>query len=361
MRLHRYTSGEHRPDIRGRDLGAHWAGAIGAAVTAYQEHFQRLGLSESTVNRIADASLDAVDDWCPPLAVEIAAIASGADRPVRDLAMLNARTEVLALAPPDEGECSTAVRVPAPGDPTGRLVAFQTWDWHPGLARDGLLWRYEPVPGRWVKTFTEFGMLAKIGVSSAGLAVHFNILRHASDTASGGVPMHVIARRILDEASTVDEAYDLVRSARVGASTVLTVVASGASRPEAASIEIAPDGAARVLPRADGWLTHTNHFLSPDLSSGDRPRPTSTTKDRLAHLDQVVSEDLESDDLSSLARAMCGPSGEQAPIGLTDQTAAVGSRSRTLLTVRLDPLSGRLDCWPGTPYQAAESGDVFSF
>src|SRR5918992_5532912 len=150
MRLRHHDSGRLTVDERGHDVGKRWSDAIGLAVTAYRAHFRGLGLSESTVHRIADASLDAVDDWCSPLAAEIAAIATGAGRPVRDLAMLNARTEILARAPrPGEGECSTAVRLPT-GDDGRRLVSFQTWDWIADLAREGLLWRYEPAPGRWV-------------------------------------------------------------------------------------------------------------------------------------------------------------------------------------------------------------------
>jgi isopenicillin-N N-acyltransferase like protein len=359
VRLHRYDSGSREGEDRGRDLGHRWSEPIGAAVTAYRSHFRGLGLEDATVERIADASLAALDDWCSPLAAEIAAVASGAGRPVGDLAMLNARTEILARAPrPGEGECSTAVRLPTQGR---RPVAFQTWDWNVDLAEHGLLWRYELAPERWVKTFTEFGMLAKIGVNSAGLAVHFNLLHHESDTDGGGVPVHAVARRILDETSTVDEAYDLARSARVGASTVITVVASSPTMA-AGSLEISPAGTALVAPGADGWLTHTNHFLAPELADGDRPPAVSTTHARLAHLDKVVSDDIVADDLPGLARGMCGPAGAGAAICMTGETVAAGvAQSTTLLTVRLDPLAGELECWPGTPYEAATVDEPIRF
>lgn len=359
MRLHRHDSGRWQADKRGHDLGERWAGQIGAAVGAYRQHFDQLGLAEADVNRIADASLDALRAWSPPLGAEVASIAAGAGRPLRELALLNARTEILASVPrPDDGECSTLVRVPTPAAPDASVVAFQTWDWHSQLAEDGLLWRYEPAPGRWVKTFTEFGMLAKIGLNSAGLAVHFNLLHHRSDSAAGGVPVHAIARRILDEASTVDEACDLARSARVSGSTAITVVAAGGpADPDAVSIELAPEGVGILRPGSDGWLARTNHFLSPELEAGDRRLPTSTTADRLEHLRGIVADEVAGDDLPSLARALCGSAGPGAPICLTgDIVSSVGQPWHTLLTVRLDPVKETFEGWPGTPYEAAEAG-----
>jgi isopenicillin-N N-acyltransferase-like protein len=356
MRLHRHDSGSSAADRRGREVGERLADQIALAVTAYRRHFDELGIHHERVVQIANASLDALTSWSPPHRAELDAIAAGARRPIGDLALLNARTEILASAP-REGECSTVVRVPTPAAPTAPIVAFQTWDWRPELAEDGLLWRYGPTPGRWVKTFTECGMLAKIGVSSAGLAVHFNILHHQSDTASGGVPVHAIARRILDEADTVEEAVDVVRSARVGASTAITVVSARGGRVDAASLEIAPAGVGVLRPGRDGWLVRTNHFLSPELASGDRYPTTSTTKTRLDHLASVVSGDVVGDDLPSLAGSLCGPAGATAPICLDgDVAAAAGLVSRTLLTVRLDPATGVFECRPGTPHQAAVAG-----
>ena len=55
--------------------------------------------------------------------------------------------------------------------------------------------------GHWVKTFSEPGMPAKIGLNSAGLSINFNILHHTADSALGGVPVHVVARRILGYSS----------------------------------------------------------------------------------------------------------------------------------------------------------------
>ena len=112
---------------------------------------------------IVERSRSSLLDWHPPLVVESDAAAAAAGiEPWRAFAVA-ARTEVLAVAPSaGEGECSTAVRVPADG---GAPETIQTWDWHDHLATDGLLHRLTAESGRVVKLFTEFGTPAKIGVN----------------------------------------------------------------------------------------------------------------------------------------------------------------------------------------------------
>ena len=238
-----------------------------------------MGVSVREAQRIGENSLAALEAWSPNLAAEVIGMASGADLPVWQLASLNARTEVLA-ARTRHSECSTTVHAPrGPRAPQ----TLQTWDWHDSLCPHGLMLALHTERGMNVKLFCEFGMLAKLGVNSAGLGLHFNILHHTSDNDSGGVPVHAIARRLLEEASSVEEAIELARSARVSASTVLTVFSREDSSPRAVSIELSPERTALVLPREDGWLLHTNHFLDPQLSLGEQVADRADTQCRLGH------------------------------------------------------------------------------
>ena len=241
-----------------------------------------MDVDPATVRSIGEASLGALEAWSPSLALEVVATAEAAGLPLWQLAALNARTEILAVMPtPPEGECSTAVFAP-PGANAPRTI--QTWDWHDALVPHGMMLQLTGSAGLGVKLFTEFGMLGKIGVNSAGLGLHFNILHHASDDDSAGVPVHAIARRLLEEARSVDDAIALARSARVSASTVLTVFSRHDASPRAASIELSRHATAVVLPREDGWITHTNHFLAPELVPGERTLDVSTTYARLDHV-----------------------------------------------------------------------------
>lgn len=351
---------------RGRRFGQQCADQIATAIALYHGHFRDLGIPDEAAAEVADAAYLATCRWDRGLGAELAAVAEGARVPLREVCLLNARTEVLALArTPGEGECSTAVRLASP--PVTPL-AFQTWDWHAHLAPTGVLWRTADSQGRWVKTFTEPGVLAKIGMNSAGLSANFNILHHDSDAevgaAAGGVPVHLVVRSILDRAATVQEALAIARSAPVTASSVITVVATGGGPAEAGSIEISPAGTALVRPGPDGWLLHTNHFLDPDLATGDLPYPGSTTRQRYTHLERVTSVigDAADGELAALAGQLCGAAGSDAPICMASDPALPAVRRwNTLLTVLLHPAEGVVEYWPGSPAAVAEAGRAQRF
>lgn len=267
---------------------------------------------------------------------------------------VGARTEILAVAPSaGEGQCSTAVRVPASG---GAPETIQTWDWHGDITTDGLVHHLVADSGRQVKLFTEFGTAAKIGVNDAGLGLHFNILSHRSDSDAGGVPVHAIARRILDEATTLDETQAIAESARVSASTVFTVATMRNGVAEAASIEVSPSGVGVVTPDADGWIVHTNHFLALDLAAGDTMRETSTTRARSAHTSASLPS-MTGVDARQRADAFCGAAGAAAPICMRpDFSLPARERSGTLLTIALDLSGFALELHAGTPEEAAAAG-----
>jgi isopenicillin-N N-acyltransferase-like protein len=175
----------------------------------------------------------------PDLVAEIEGVAAGAGVPVEALLRLQARTELMGGA-----ECSLI------GEPG---VVRQNWDWHPDVVP--LVWVVEQPGGRWFATLTEAGIVAKIGLSSAGLCVGLNFLRCSLDGGLDGVPIHVLLRLLLDRTDSVAAAVELLLSTRVRASSCITV----GSAEEVVAVELSPGGA-RVI-RAPRVL-HTNHFLA---------------------------------------------------------------------------------------------------
>ncbi|MCF6468663.1 peptidase C45 [Nonomuraea sp. MG754425] len=344
-----FTSSQIEPRARGKEFGTHLRERVAANLTGYTELFTVAGASAGQVRAWGERALEATEAWSPSLAGEIAGIAAGAGLEPWQVSVVNARTEILAAIDMiGHGECSTSVVLPQEGPP--RTV--QTWDWHDHLRDAPVLWEYELDSGRVVRTFTEAGTLAKIGITTAGLGVHFNILRHDSDSADLGVPVHLIARRILDEASSVAEATEIARSARVSASTVITVV----TESQAASIEISPDGVAAIPPGPDGVLLHCNHFLDPGLAAGERhatERPA--TYDRMRHLEEHV-EGLSGADQNGRALTMLSHAPDGAPVcAHPDLTQPLNQRWETLATIGLDLPAGRLRVHQGGPCQVTEA------
>src|SRR5690606_32820750 len=192
----------------------------------------------------------------------------------------------------------------------------------------------------------------KIGVNTAGLGVHFNILRHGSDGADPGVPVHLIARRILDEAATVAEAAAIARSAEVSASSVITAVTA----ESAGAIEISPAGVAVVPPDERGVLLHCNHFLDPELAEGERlgaERPGTYARQR--HLSEQV-EKLRGEDVTARAQALISHAPDGAPVcAHPDPALPMNERWETLATIGLDVAAGRLLVHQGGPCRVSGS------
>ncbi|HET7387844.1 MAG TPA: C45 family peptidase [Nocardioidaceae bacterium] len=261
MSIPTFTSSVLSPHERGVEFGEHFADQVSATVAAYRRLFvRRAGGGDFDVDAWADRAWQAILDVAPAQEDEIAGIAAGAGVPVRDVASINARTEILVAADPTgQGECSTVVALP----PDGAPVAVQTWDWYDAMAPHWLHWTIPHPDGRIVQTVTEFGMLAKIGVSSTGVGVMLNMLHHENDAKAAaeekvGYPVHLLSRAILDSGQSLADALAITEAASTTASTSLTVADRAGA---AASIELFPGGPG-VLEPTDGLLVRTNHFVS---------------------------------------------------------------------------------------------------
>lgn len=278
--IHTWRTDEADPAARGEAFGTRWRDHVRATLVEYQELFAARLVPDGVVRAIAQDSREVVARHAPEVLAEIDGVATGAQIEPWQAMVLNARTEILARAAVVTEECSTAVLLPADGG-TPRTV--QTWDWYSQMAKDTMV-RSQPSGAGRIAFFSEFGQVAKIGVSSRGLGVHFNILQHTTDGSQIGVPVHVLTRMILDRAGTLAEALEIVDGVPLGASTVLTVITA---EPAAACVELSPAGWAALRAAPGEPLLHTNHFLDPGLAAGQTPATEfSTTRDRLGFLGQ---------------------------------------------------------------------------
>jgi len=214
-------------------------------------------------------------------------------------------------------------------------VALQTWDWHEELAGSFHVLCVEHPDGRVVRTLTEYGVVGKLGVSSRGLGLLLNILHHDGDGDGIGVPVHVIARRVLDEAEHVNHALELIASARPSASSALTLIAVEGRERAAITAEVFPGGPRYVLPDRDGVLLHTNHFLAPEAALGDRERVVGP--DSYLRLGLLQRQVRGTSDAAAVRRVMSSRIGGGGAICCRpDPGAAFGARWSTLATIQLD-------------------------
>ncbi len=246
---------------------------------------------------------------------ELHGIATGAGVSVKELLAVNARTELTS----GRHECSVVGQ---------DNVLAQNWDWHPDLQESTLLWIVRE-NGGWFATLTEAGMLAKIGMNDAGLGVCLNLLRCSEDGGLDGTPIHLLMRRTL-ACRSVPEAIELLTSARVSASSAVTVATPG----ERATVELSPGGA-NVL----RGKTHTNHFLTPPPVGTD----TIESESSRPRLDAIRSLPMRE---ALRSHPVCQHVDESEP--WEDRTATLASVIMDLANLKLQLAAGQ-PCT--TPYE----------
>jgi isopenicillin-N N-acyltransferase like protein len=342
--IREFVSKPAGPYERGLEFGTVHAAQIAATAASYRIMFDGMAERPVPLDDLGAQAFTAIEGWAPDLAAEIKGIADGAGLPVTEVAAINARTEILAtlLAPP-RGECSAAVVL---GEPT---VAGQTWDWVGAMADNWLVWTIPHPSGRVVHTVTEYGIVGKIGVNSERLGLLFTFLSHQRDGATIGVPVHVVARRVLDEAYDLSSATSLLTTPAVSASTSVTLIAPGS----AITAELHPGGPAWVLPDDDGILVHTNHFLDPTAAAGDQiPRefPDTLLRHYALHRRLHAGE--------PMWQAMADHSGGSKSVCCHVPASAdlPGWEQQTLATIELHVESGDLTVHAGGPCSSAPPG-----
>jgi isopenicillin-N N-acyltransferase-like protein len=219
------------------------------------------GLGPSDIGERGRDAQARIGAFRPALAEEIEGIAAGAGQAPELLFAINARTELLAGGQvAGTGECSTVAVLDA-GRRSGVLA--QNWDFHPDLAASRVVWSMAHADGRTHTTFTEAGIVAKLGTNSDGVALAMNFLATERDGGLDGVPVHVLCRAVLEEARTVAQARDLITATPRSASVCLTVAGpDGDGGVGASAFELWPGGTLELDASDDGWLVHTNHFLA---------------------------------------------------------------------------------------------------
>ena len=339
-------TGEGTPFQRGLHLGRLAREQVLHSVTAYLHIFKRIsGLSQDAVFKHAERFLPSIAAYAPHLLEEMQGIAEGAGCHLYEIIAINARTELM-YGVTHKPEC-TAIAVGAEASADGHLRLAQNWDWHPSLVGALVLWIVKREDGPDLLTLTEAGIVGKIGMNAAGLAMCINLLKSDSDSSGPAVPMHVILRRILEEASTIEEACALIRhSARCTSCNHLLADRSGAI----ADVEATPAGQ-HILPAKNGVLAHTNHCIQPDLFSRDRyAREYPETLARHERIQALVGE--KAVDEQALQTMLADHTTSPNSICLHNHTAwAFRDQGESIASIIFDLSSGTFDIADGPPCQ----------
>ncbi len=244
------------PTEIGTSYGRQAAGLIRGNLEDYRHKFAAVGLDAATVTQLGEQFAESTRAYTPRIAATLDAVADAAEVATGDIYALNARTELMLPDGLRITEC-TAVGVLPEHTATGNTLIAQNWDWHPSQQPYTVILATRDERGHEIVTLAEAGMLAKTGLNSAGVGVCVNLLHCDRDGAPGGVPYHVLIRRVLDEPDGLAASLRVTALPRSASINLLLGAAGGT----ALDLELAPGAVGRILAE-DGIVTHANHFVS---------------------------------------------------------------------------------------------------
>lgn len=261
----------------GKAIGRALSKQIHDNIATYGTIFASMaGVDRAAVHRFALSLLPAIEAYAGYLADEMRGVAEGAGVPLADIVALNARTEIMyglkaeQTPRPGDSEC-TSIGVLPELTRDGHTLIGENWDWRASVAGRTVILALDQ-PGRpRTLVFTEAGFVGKIGLNESGIGVCANLLASSHDRGQTGIPYHVILRHVLD-ATNMHHAIRAVTLAPRGSSGNYLIGARGG---EIIDLEATPETFGYLLTE-DGLLTHSNHFLCPELQSVDTHRAVST-------------------------------------------------------------------------------------
>lgn len=344
---------------RGQQYGEQARDLVARSLEVYREAFAHYaGWEWSQVREDAARFREPIAAFGPEYLDELQGIADGSGLELSDVLAMNVRTEVMFAAMARDTsriqrlvpECS-AITVAPSRTRDGRLLSAQNWDWLVGAA-DTLVLLEASQPDRpdYV-TLVEAGLLAKIGINSAGIALTTNALVCDRDRGELGIPYHVLLRAILDSETASDALVALTRAPRASSANYIV-----AQDSVVLDIEAAPGDLSQVfLSHPDGdLLLHTNHFVSPAADVTDvamQVMPDSPF--RLVRLRQLVADTDRPLDPDALAAMLSDH--DTFPLGVCchpDPRPHQGPDYRTVATVIAEPASHTLWIADGNPCEA---------
>jgi isopenicillin-N N-acyltransferase-like protein len=258
---------EGGPQERGRQYGEQARERVLRSRDAYEQVFGHYASwSWDKVTREARRYISPIRAFRPEYLEEMHGIAEGSGLRFEDVFALNVRSEVmfaakarqaLSLPVAGAGECTAFAALPE--KPGGHVLIGQNWDWLLHSFETVVVLEARQIGKPAYVTVVEAGLLAKLGMNSAGIGLATNAVVTDLDRGEPGIPFHVLLRSVLDAETVTDALAGLQAGFRSSSANYVLASADGV----ALDVEAAPGDFSRlsVSGPEDGLLLHTNHLL----------------------------------------------------------------------------------------------------
>ncbi|MGD0175366.1 MAG: C45 family peptidase [Candidatus Bathyarchaeia archaeon] len=223
--------------------------------------------------------LPILQKYAPDLVEETRGIADGAEVPHEQVIVLNVLWELVESKP----ESCTTFAISDGRMSDGDTLVAQNFDLNASFQEYGVLLELSLQSGLKILTFTFAGTVGQSGMNSEGVVRVGNGLV-SSEEDWMGVPNYFKMRRTLEQKS-VEEAIEIIRTGK--SASLGWLLADGTGKT--AYVEKTPSDY-RVIPPANGLLTHANHFLHPNFLAHERGLETvPDSRARLSSINKLCS------------------------------------------------------------------------
>jgi len=343
-----------KPFERGRDYGAKAQGRIRKGIAHYSAQLAAMQMDTAQIRTLVRDYLPVIEGYEPRFVEEMRGIARGAEVAFEEIALLNARTEILKLAQrPDlraklarpggdelADGCTGVVVLP---DATrdGRLIHAQNWDWKAECAETAVVLRVRRDDGPDLLTFTEAGGLARSGLNAAGIAITANYLESDRDYRQIGVPLALIRRKVLESEHVALAMHTVYATPKSASNNMIVSHRDGV----AIDFECAPDETFQVHAER-GLLVHANHFQSPVALSKLKDTGIASTPDSLyrdIRVRDLLAPQIERISIDSVKSALFDDFGSPWSVCRPPRPSLAGNLSASVAMIVMEPATGTME------------------
>ncbi len=247
---------EGTPFERGLKYGTTCKTMIEKSISNYADMFQAFSRLEwNKAQSLAMNFLPWIQNNYPDLIKEMEGISEGANLSFKDILTLNSRSEIVLDT--DIDGC-TAFGVTPRYSLNDRTYVCQNWDWIKRQEETLVIVELHQDPLPAILMVAEAGIISGKGLNSSGLGTCFNAL--STGKGQSGVPVHILLRKMLDSETLGDAVQSIATARRASSGNFLIGTEDG----EIINIESTPSDFG-VLYAEEGYIAHTNHFLSMNL------------------------------------------------------------------------------------------------
>ena len=299
------------------------------------------GRNRAEVLSRTDAFAPLFQKYVPDLIAEIRGLAEGAQISFQEALLLQIRGEINGVQ--SDGACTAFVIGPRL-TAAGEILIGQNSDMTEVMEEIGIVLHVIPNDGPRILMWTFGGHLGYHGMNSAGVA-------HFANALGGGpgwrwaLPHYPVKREMLRQ-GTVAECLNVLDRIPV-CSSGNYVLTGGCGT--IIDVELTPEGYATLDDAGEGFIVHTNHFLSPGLATADTDE--KSLKDsfpRLRRLRQLVQEHTGYVTVELLQQFLADHDNHPTSVC---RHGGDSTTSKTVASLVAEPASGKFHVGYGNPCQ----------